>query len=100
MPRKKSSLQPWQRAKWLASPSSTREATPLTHKQALAAHEAGFEAARLLGLEDEEQRDRALMYVLKHDKRVPRGLNENHPDFWEWIEAILDGADDGIDSQR
>jgi len=39
------------------------------------------------------------MNVLKRDKRVPRNLSEDRLDFWEWIQAIVDGIDDAIDAE-
>jgi hypothetical protein len=39
-------------------------------------------------------KDKAMMNVLMGDRRVPRGLTEDNPDFWEWIEAIIEGVED------
>jgi hypothetical protein len=93
-------LRPWHIAKGLISPSSTRNATPLTAEQQMAAHEAGYEEASRLQAKyrwshpGRDFRDEALLNVLGRDRRVPRNLTERDPDFWEWVEAILAGVDD------
>jgi hypothetical protein len=97
-------LRPWHIAKGLISPSSTRDATPLTAEQSMAAHEAGYEEASRLQAKyrwshpGRDFRDEALLNVLGRDRRVPRNLTESDPDFWEWVEAILAGVDDATGS--
>ncbi len=36
--------------------------------------------------------------ALKRDKRFPRGLNESHPQFWEYFKVFAEGVKDYADS--
>jgi hypothetical protein len=77
----------------LRSRASHRDAIPLTGEQYNGAWHAGYEGASYLhskGLPLE--RDDVLLWVTRNDRRVPTGIGEDDPSFWEWLQATEDGA--------
>jgi len=78
----------------LRSRASTRDAIPLTEEQADGAWHAGYEGASLLHSKGKSiERDDVLLWVSKNDRRVPTGLSEDDLSFWEWLQAVADGAE-------
>lgn len=84
----------WRKAAGLRSPSSTRGAVPLTEEQYEGAHSAGYEAASYLNSKGMHVGvDDAFVWASEHDRRVPRGISEDDPSFWEWVQGVADGAE-------
>lgn len=77
----------------LRSPASPRGDVPLTQRQEQDAWEAGYEAGSYFyskGNKIPEGTD-VFLWVQKNDRRVPR-MREEDPSFWEWVQAVTDGA--------
>jgi len=82
----------------LRSPSSPRDAVPLTDKQEKDAYDAGYEAALYLDGEGKwsvSDADDIFIWVMKNDARVPL-VSEDDPSFWEWREVVRDGVADYV----
>lgn len=80
-------------------PSSTRDTRPLdarTHESVwYAGYEAASEAAtyaakhgrpRLVAADD------LFVMAAGKDRRIPSGINENHPQFWGYLGTFIEGA--------
>lgn len=78
---------------YLRSPSSPKDAEPLTDREADAAWDAGYEAVtRVAGDRTVVDADAVWIWVANRDRRIPRGMVEGHPQFWEWHWAVIEGA--------
>lgn len=77
----------------LRSPASSKDDIPLTDDQEEAAWNAGYEAASFHNTKGRPLRseDDAFLWVVHHDRRVPH-VKEGDPSFWEWVQAVGDGA--------
>jgi hypothetical protein len=77
----------------LRSPSSPRDAVPLTEAEERSAWDAGYEAASKDatrgGVPDPES---LFVLAITMDGRLPVRLSEDHPSFWEWEQAFRDGV--------
>ena len=85
-------------------PSSPRGTEPLDPDTDEKVWEAGYETAsyadssglgRPIGRHEREMDIVDLfLLALKKDRRLPRGLNEEHPQFWEYFGVFAEGARD------
>lgn len=87
----------------LNSPSSPKDAVPLTPKEQMAAWDAGYEMASLFHSKGRPlDVDGIFLATIKQDRRVPRNLNEDHPSFWEWRHEIMEAVKsfaEGVDER-
>ncbi len=54
--------------------------------------DAGYEAASYAYSKRMEKVDAVELFIDSKDKRLPAGMNENHPQFWEYLGTFVDGA--------
>lgn len=77
----------------LNSPSSPKDAVPLTPKEQMAAWDAGYDMASLFHSKGRPlDVDGIFLETTKRDRRVPRNLNEDHPSFWEWRHEVVEAV--------
>lgn len=78
----------------LKSKSSHSKSRPLSIKQEMNAWDAGYEGASYLTTKYKRNANPldVFLWVIENDRRVPSKLNENHPSFWEYEKAVMDGA--------
>lgn len=83
------------------SPASPRGTEPLDAKTEHAVWDAGYEAAsdlrsrgRQIGTYStgELEADHLFTEVTDRDRRIPSGITEDHPQFWEYEQAFSDGV--------
>lgn len=80
-------------ASFLRSPSSPRDAEPLTSREETDIWDAGYEYANRYGRHAEVlDVDTLFLKAIREDRRFPRGLNESHPQFWEYHCAFAEGV--------
>lgn len=82
-------------ASTLRSPSSPRDAEPLTGREEQEVWDAGYEAGSYFNPRAKTtprtlDAESIFLWGLK-DRRLPRGLNESHPQFWEYNWTFLEG---------
>ena len=78
----------------LRSPSSPRGDIPLTEIQESETWDAGYEAASKLsrgGNETHLDPDEGFLWAIRNDRRLPYGLKEDDPSFWEYEFAFREG---------
>jgi hypothetical protein len=80
-------------------PSSTRGTKPLdarTHESVWSAgYEAASEAATYAAKHGRPRRvaaDDLFVMAAGKDRRIPSGINENHPQFWGYLGTFIEGA--------
>lgn len=78
----------------LRSPSSPLGDVPLSDRQEMGAWDAGYEAASYFNTSNKPLPDAPgiFLWVMKNDRRVPK-VREGDPSFWEWVQAVADGAE-------
>ena len=73
-------------------PSSPRGTKPLSGSISQDVWDAGYEAASYASTNNQHQVDGTTLFLGARDKRIPRGINESHPQFWEYLGTFVDGA--------
>ena len=73
-------------------PSSPRGTKPLSDSISQDVWDAGYEAASYASTNNQHQVDGTTLFLGARDKRIPRGINESHPQFWEYLGTFVDGA--------
>lgn len=54
--------------------------------------DAGYEAASFAYSNQKRGAEGVDLFLSSKDKRLPRGLTEEHPQFWEYLGTFIDGA--------
>lgn len=77
-------------------PSSPKGTKPLSAHEEEEVWNAGYEAASYYSSSGMKQTDGETLFInaihKMRDRRIPAGISEDHPQFWEYLGTFIDGA--------